>query len=101
MFSKEKLDYTYFFLGPIRTHQKKNTQSGIPFEHKSFKLKSAFNPVGLFQLETMFQSIEQDLQRQKYREPRKKNLTKEGYKAIKSLRTNADILSNQLIRVAL
>ena len=67
-------------------------QSGIPSEHKSFKLKSAFNTVGPFQLETMFHSIEQDLHRQKYREPRKKNLQKEGYKAIKSLWPNADII---------
>ena len=35
-----------------------STQSGIPFEHKSFKLKSTFNPVGPFQLETMFHLIE-------------------------------------------
>ena len=69
-----------------------NTQSGIPFEHKSFKLKSTFIPVGPFQLETMFHSIEQELHRQKYRKPKKKNLTKEGYKEIKSLRTNADII---------
>ena len=40
----------------------------------------------------MFHSIEQDLHRQKYREPRKKNLTKEGYKAVKSLSKNTDIV---------
>ena len=65
-----------------------NTQSGVPCEHKSSKLKSSFNPIGPFQLESMFYSIEQDLHRQKYREPKKKNLTNEEYKAIKSLNKN-------------
>ena len=58
----------------------------------SFKLKSTFNPVGPFQLETIFHSIEQDIYRLKYRQPRKKNLTKEEYKSIKSLRNNSDII---------
>ena len=40
----------------------------------------------------MFHSIEQDLHRQKYKEPKKKNLTKEEYKAIKSLKNNKDII---------
>ena len=40
----------------------------------------------------MFHSIEQDLHGQKYREPRKKNPTKEGYKVIKSLSKNTDII---------
>ena len=40
----------------------------------------------------MFHSIEQDLHRLKYRQPRKKNLSKEGYKSIKSLRSNPDII---------
>ena len=40
----------------------------------------------------MFHSIEQDLHRQKYKEPRKKNLTKEEYKAIKPLKNNRDII---------
>ena len=69
-----------------------DTQLGAPFEHKSFKPKSSFNPVEPFQLESMFYSIEPDLYRQKYREPRKKNLTKEEYKAIRSLRNNKDIV---------
>ena len=51
-----------------------NTQSGVPFEHKSFKLKSTFNPVGPFPLETMFHSIEQDWHRLKYRQPKKEKL---------------------------
>ena len=67
-----------------------NTQSGVPFEHKSLKLKPS--SVGPFQLESMFYSIEQDLHRQKYREPKKKNLTKEEYKAIRSLNKNKDII---------
>ena len=40
----------------------------------------------------MFNFIEQDLHRQKYREPKNKNLTKEEYKAIKSLKNNPDII---------
>ena len=64
----------------------------IDIEHRSFKLKSTFNPVGPFQLESMFHSIEQDLHRQKYREPKKQNLTKDEYKAIKSLKNNTDII---------
>ena len=48
--------------------------------------------MGPFQLESMFHSIKQDLQRQKYKEPKKKNLTKEEYKAIKSLKNNTDII---------
>ena len=40
----------------------------------------------------MFHSIEQDLHRLKYRQPRKKNLTKEEYKSIKSLRNHPDII---------
>ena len=72
--------------------KEQNTQSWVPFEHKSFKLKCTFNPVGPFQLETMFHSIEQDLHRLKYRQPRKKNLTKEEYKSIKSLRNHPDII---------
>ena len=79
-----------FFSGSNWDPKEQNTQSGVPFEHKSLKLKSAFNPVGPFQLETMFYSIEQDLHRQKYRQPRKKNLTKEEYQSIKSLRNHPD-----------
>ena len=40
----------------------------------------------------MFYSIEQDLHRLKYREPRNKNLTKDEYKAIKSLKNNQDMI---------
>ena len=40
----------------------------------------------------MFHSIEQDLHRLRYGQPRKKNLSKEGYKSIKSLRNNSDII---------
>ena len=51
-----------FFSGSSQDPQETNTQSGIPFEYKSFKLKSSFNPVGPFQLESVFHSIEQDTQ---------------------------------------
>ena len=40
----------------------------------------------------MFHSIEQDLHRLIYRQPRKNNLCKEEYKSIKSLRNNPDII---------
>ena len=91
-----------FFQGSNEDSEDRNTQSGVPFEHKSLKPKSTFNPVGPFQLETMFYSIEQDLHRLKYRQPRKKNLNKEEYKSIKSLKkTIQTLLSNQLIRVVL
>ena len=40
----------------------------------------------------MFYSIEQDLHRMKYRQPRKKNLTREEYHSIKSLRNHPDII---------
>ena len=40
----------------------------------------------------MFHPIEQDLHRLKYRQPRKKKLSKEEYTAIKSLRNNPNII---------
>ena len=87
MFLKEEPDYNYFSLDSTGTI----TQSGVPFEHKIFRLKSSFKPVGPFQLESMFYSMEQDLHRQKYRKPKKKNLTKES-KAIRSLNKNKNIV---------
>ena len=74
MFSKEKLDYTFFFSESNQKPPERITQSGIPFKHKSFKLKSALNPVGPVQLETMFHSIEQDLHRQKYIESEERKI---------------------------
>ena len=88
MFSKEKQDWACFSQSLIRT-QKNRTPNQV---FQSFKLKSTFNPVGQFQLETMFHWIEQDLHRLKYRQPRKKNLSKEENKSIKSLRNNSDII---------
>ena len=61
------------------------TPSGGPFEQKSFNLESSFNLVQPFQLKSRFSCIEQDLHRQNYRKTRKKNLTKEEYKTIRSL----------------
>ena len=40
----------------------------------------------------MFYSTEQDLHRLKYKEPRNKNLTKEEYKAITSLKNNENTI---------
>ena len=92
MLSKVELDFNFFFSGSHQDPTERFTQSGAPFEHKSFKLKSSFNPVGPFQLEPMFHSMEQDLHRQKYRETRNKNLAKEEYKAIKTLKKNENII---------
>ena len=89
---KRKTRIQLFFTDPSQGSKPESIPSGGPFEHRSFKLKSTFNPAGPFQLESMFHSIEQDLHRQKYKEPRKKNLTKEEYKAIKSLKNNRDII---------
>ena len=69
---KRKTRLQLFFSGSNQDPTEESIQSGGPFEHKSFKLKSSFNPVGPFQLESMFYSIEQDLHRLKYREPRNK-----------------------------
>ena len=85
---KRRARFQLFFSGSNQDPTERHTQLGVPFEHKSFKLKSSFNPVGPFQLESMLYSIEQDLDRQKYREPKKKNLRKEEYKAIRSLNKN-------------
>ena len=85
---KEKLEYNHSLQIPIRVLKQSPSTQEDPFEHRSFKLKSTLNPVGPFQLESMFHSIEQDLHRQKYREPKKKNLTREEYRAIKSLKNN-------------
>ena len=92
MYLKEKQDLTCFSQESNEDTKEQNIQSGAPFEHMSLKLKSTFNPVGPFQLETMFYSIEQDLHRLKYRQPRKKNLTKEEYQSIKCLRNHPEII---------
>ena len=89
---KRRTRLQLFFSGSNQDTTERHTQSGVPFEHRSFKLKSSFNPVGPFQLESVFYSIEQDLHRQNYRDPKKKNLTKEEYKAIRSLNKNKDII---------
>ena len=89
---KRKTRLNLFFSGSNQDSKEQNTQSGVPFEHKSLKLKSTFNPVGPFQLETVFYSIEQDLHRLKYIQPWKKNLTKEEYQSIKSLQNHPDVI---------
>ena len=89
---KRKPRLQLFFSGTTQDPLEESLQSGGPYEHNSFKPKSTFNPVGPFQLESMFCSLEQDLHRQKYKQPRDKNLTKEEYQAIKSLKHNSDII---------
>ena len=58
---KRRVRLQLFFSEPNENPPRNYTQSGRPFEHKSFKFKSFFNPIGPFQLESMFFSIEQDL----------------------------------------
>ena len=89
---KRKTRIQLFFTDANQGPRTESIYSGGPFEHRSFKLKSIFNPVGPFQLESMFHSIEQDLHRQKYRQPKQKHLTREEYRAIKSLKNNTDII---------
>ena len=89
---KRKTRLNLFFQGSNEDPEDKNTQSGVPFEHKSLNSNLPSIPVGPFQLETMFYSIEQDLHRLKYRQPRKKNLNKEESQSIKSLRNHPDII---------
>ena len=89
---KRRTELQLFFSESNQDPSEMNTQSGVPFEHKYFKLKSSFNPVGPFQLESMFYSIAQNLHRQKYRGPKKKNITKEEYRAIRSLNKNKDMI---------
>ena len=62
---KRRTRLQLFFSGSNQHPTERHAQSGVPFEHKSFKLKSSFNPVGPFQLESVFYLIEQDLHRQK------------------------------------
>ena len=89
---KRKTRLLLFFSGNNENPQEDSNQSDAPFEHPSFKNKSTFNPIGPFQLESVFYSIEQDLHMQRYTQPRHKNLTSEEYKAIKSLQHNPDII---------
>ena len=77
---KRRTRLQLLFSGSNQDPTEINTQSGIPFEHKSFKLKSPFNPVGPFQLESMFHSIEQDLHRQSIESQERKTLQKKDTK---------------------
>ena len=85
--SKEELGYKSFSLDPPGN----DIKSEVPFEHKSFKLKSSFRPVGSFQLESMFCSIEQDLHRQKYRAYKEKPYKKRTQSS-KVFENNKDIV---------
>ena len=58
-----------------------------------YTMQSGFNPVGPFQLESMLSTVEHDLQKQKYTAPKKSNLNKQEYQAIKDLRHNTDIVT--------
>ena len=89
---KRKTRLQLFFSGNNENPSEDSNQSDAPFEHKSFKNKSTFNPIGPFQLESMFYSIEQDLHRQRYTQPRHRNLSSEEYKAIKLLQHNPNIV---------
>ena len=54
---KRKTRIQLFFKDPNQGPKTESIHSGGPFEHRSFKLKSTFNPMGPFQLESMFHSI--------------------------------------------
>ena len=69
---KRKTRIQLFFTDPNQGPKTESIHSGGPFEHRSFKLKLTFNPVGPFQLESMFHSIEQDLHRQNIESLRRK-----------------------------
>ena len=71
---KRKTRIELFFTDPNQGSKTESIHSGGPFEHRSFKLNSTFNPVGPFQLKSMFHSIKQDLHRQKYKEPKEEKL---------------------------
>ena len=51
MLSKEELDFSYFSLDPIRVQQKGTPNQGY---HLNTILQTSSNPVGPFQLESMF-----------------------------------------------
>ena len=62
------------------------------FEHKSFKVKSSFNPPGPYQLEYVFDKIISDLLNTELDPPKQKNLSKGEFAAIKSLKNNDSIV---------
>ena len=70
----------------MRTHKGRTPIPENPFSLKSFKLKSFLIPAVPFQLESLFSHIELDSQKQKYRPPRKKNLTQVEFEAIRTYR---------------
>ena len=78
---KRKTRLHVFFSGNNENPREDSNQSDAPFEHTSFKNKSTFNPIGPFQLESVFYSIEQDLHRQKYIQPRHRNLSTDKHRA--------------------
>ena len=53
---KRKVRLNLFFSQSIQDAFARDTPSGDPFELKLFKLQSAFNPVGSFQIECKFSS---------------------------------------------
>ena len=55
-------------------------ETPLNFSHLT---KSAFIPVRSFQLESIFSSVVHDLLQEKYEAPRKKNLNKKEYQALK------------------
>ena len=60
---KRRTRLQLFFSGSNQNPTERHTQSGVPFEHKSFKLKSSFNPVGVpfehksFKLKSSFNPV--------------------------------------------
>ena len=65
----------------------------VPFQHKSFKLKSPFNHVAPYKLESTFLLMENDLCKYNPKFPRHKNITSEQYKSMRNLRNSPDIIT--------
>ena len=78
---KTRMRLHLFFLELNQDSKEEDTPAGITFEHKSFNLKSSFNPEGPFQIEVSFACIEHELHKLKYNPPTKK-LPKEEFKAM-------------------
>ena len=94
---KREVRIQLFFSQPIRMHLPGTFYMEAPVD-MSFKLKSSFNPVEPIHLESTFSSVECDLQKQKYKTPRKKNLTNKNTNPLKTLHMTMTLSLNLQIR---
>ena len=72
------------FLESNDDSQREDTPPRNPIKHKSFKLKSSFNPAGPFQLEFLLSCIEHELQKKK-KKKYKENINQRGILSSKFL----------------